>query len=225
MSQNSLGTVPDPTTGATLVALLLAWQDAVHSLHCGAARPSYAQKGTAWLREVSGTEWRLMIYDGTDTDIQIGTLNPVANTWTPTIGGSSILAAMLAPNIVDGSKFVRGATPGHVWTAAGPLTDPGWAAPASSSDRVAKAGDTMTGDLTMSTSGSRKIKASGTTAAVTGLQLSTGADIGGLFVRGVSFSTSGGGVYLSGIASHAIIDGILTVVFNTAGGGTEGGGG
>lgn len=225
MSQNFLGnTITDPTNGATLIGLLLAWQGALHSLHKGADRPSYAQAGTAWLKEVSSSDWRLMIYDGTDTDIQIGIMNPAANTWTPSIASGAITTAMLAAQAVDGTKFARG-TAGHVWTAAGGGTDPGWSPIPSTTDRVAKAGDTMTGDLTMTAGG--KLKASGTTAATTNIVLAGGADLGGLFMRGLSFSSTGSGPAVSGY-SFSFAAGILTIVesrYDPAGGGGGGGGG
>jgi hypothetical protein len=211
MPQNDLGSIPDPTTGASLVTLLKNWRDALHSLHRGAARPSYAVAGTAWLKENSASDWRLMIWDGADTDIQIGVLNPTANTWTPSIANGAIVAAMLAANIVDTTKVARQGTAGQVLTSGGPSVDPSWQTPASATDRVSKAGDTMTGNLVMS--GTSKLRGSGSTAATTGIEISGGADIGGLFVRSVSVSSSGSG---NGVASISVSlsNGVLTITQN-----------
>jgi hypothetical protein len=79
--------------------------------------------------------------------------------------------------------------------------------PGAATDRVAKAGDSMTGDLTM-TSGA-KVKGSGSTAAATGFVVSGGADIGSLFMGALSFSQTGTG-YLDNL-SMSFSSGTLTV--------------
>jgi len=82
MAQHDYGNPQSPFSGAQLNATLRNWRDALHTLHRGASRPTYAQGGMLWVREVSGTQWELKLYDGVD-DILVATINPVANTVAP----------------------------------------------------------------------------------------------------------------------------------------------
>jgi hypothetical protein len=76
MSQFDFATIdPNAKSGTQLAVDLNNWRDALHSGHRGASRPSYAQAGMHWVREVSGEQWDLMFYDGTN-DFIIRSVNP-----------------------------------------------------------------------------------------------------------------------------------------------------
>lgn len=92
MTQSDFGNiVPTTKSGSALANDLNNWRDAVHSGHRGATRPSYVQGGMTWVQEVSGTTWRLYLYDGAQ-DILIGTANPILDTFTPAIPSGSLPA-------------------------------------------------------------------------------------------------------------------------------------
>lgn len=76
MSQFDIGDInPDDTTGTELAdSLLEPWRDALHSMHRGSSRPSYAVGGMLWIDD-SSTPWLLKLYTG-NTDAVIGTVNP-----------------------------------------------------------------------------------------------------------------------------------------------------
>jgi len=91
MSQYDFGTI-DPYTddGVTLADMLNNWRDAVHSWHRGAARPSYAVPGMAWINDTGGpTNWLVMVYLGPS----VGDL--VLFTYDTTTGVITASAAML----------------------------------------------------------------------------------------------------------------------------------
>jgi len=80
------------------------WRDALHSLHKGPTRPPYAAAGMLWLQEIASSEWRLWLFDGAD-DIQVGTVNPTANTFLPAglagyalLAGATFTGAVAVPN-------------------------------------------------------------------------------------------------------------------------------
>lgn len=74
MSQSDFGNLSSPLSGADLVDNNLEpWRDALHSLHSGSSRPSYAVAGMAWI-DNSGTPWELNIFDGTN-DVTIALIN------------------------------------------------------------------------------------------------------------------------------------------------------
>lgn len=83
MTQGNLGAL-DPTTntGTQLATKLETAEAALHSLHKGNARPSYAAAGMLWVKEVSATQWDLMLFDG-DTDMVVAQVNPTTNTVIP----------------------------------------------------------------------------------------------------------------------------------------------
>jgi hypothetical protein len=93
----------------------------------------------------------------------------------------------------------------------------------SATDRVAKTGDTMSGNLIMQTSGSPKIRASGSSADTTGLQIADGRDIGALYVRGVNKVVVNNGSSNIVDINLSITSGILTYTITTASSGTGGG--
>jgi hypothetical protein len=114
MAQHDYGNPVSPFTGTQLNNRLRDWRDALHSLHQGTSRPSYAVAGMLWIRDISSTEWRLHLYDG-DTDILIGTINPTANTFTPAgvtgfapLAGATFTGAVVVPNATaDGHALNR----------------------------------------------------------------------------------------------------------------------
>lgn len=80
MSQFDFGTIdPNTKSGAQLALDLNNFRDALNTLHKGGVRPSYAQPGMMWVREVSTTQWDLMFFDG-DTDFTLRSINPTTNT-------------------------------------------------------------------------------------------------------------------------------------------------
>jgi uncharacterized protein YjbI with pentapeptide repeats len=114
MPQNDYGNPTSPFTGTQLNNRLRDWRDALHSLHRGTSRPTYAVAGMLWLQEISSTEWRLQLYDG-DTDIRLGTINPTANTFTPAgvtgfapLTGATFTGPVIVPNATaDGHALNR----------------------------------------------------------------------------------------------------------------------
>ena len=145
MAQYDYGNPQPPFSGTQLNATLRNWRDALHTLHRGPSRPAYVQGGMLWIREVSSTNWELILYDGAD-DILIATINPSTNTVTP--------AGAATPTDLETRVAKSGDTMG------GPLTLPGAPTAANhaatkayvdsgDATRVAKAGDTMTGFLTL----------------------------------------------------------------------------
>jgi hypothetical protein len=114
MAQNDYGNPTSPFTGTQLNNRLRDWRDALHSLHQGTSRPSYAVAGMLWIRDISSTEWRLHLYDG-DTDILIGTINPATNTFTPAgvtgfapLTGATFTGPVVVPNATaDGHALNR----------------------------------------------------------------------------------------------------------------------
>jgi hypothetical protein len=114
MPQHDYGNPTSPFTGTQLNNRLRDWRDALHSLHRGTSRPTYAVAGMLWLREISSTEWRLHLYDG-DTDILLGTINPTANTFTPAgvtgfapLTGATFTGPVVVPNATaDGHAVNR----------------------------------------------------------------------------------------------------------------------
>ena len=80
MSQYDFGNLESPLSGTALINTHLEpWRNALHSLHSGSSRPSYAQAGTMWLDNTTNP-WILKVFDGSD-DITLGTLNTSTNTF------------------------------------------------------------------------------------------------------------------------------------------------
>lgn len=78
MSQYNFGNLSSPLSGTALVDTHLEpWRDALHTMHSGSARPSYAVAGTMWL-DTTTTPWVVKVFDGAD-DISIGTVNATTN--------------------------------------------------------------------------------------------------------------------------------------------------
>lgn len=80
MSQFDYGTIdPNTKSGPQLALDLNDFRDALNTQHKGNLRPSYAQPGMQWVREVSSTQWDVMFFDG-DTDYVLRSVNPTTNT-------------------------------------------------------------------------------------------------------------------------------------------------
>lgn len=93
MSQYVWKPVPGSWDGPQLRDAMDQQEDAQNTLHRGAARPSYAQAGMAWIKEVSGTLWELNVFDGT-TDVVIANINPSTHAFA--LPNKSVLLATLA---------------------------------------------------------------------------------------------------------------------------------
>lgn len=83
MSQFDIDTPinPNTKTGSSLAEDLSGtnkWRDALHSLHKGSSRPSYAQAGMLWVDDSGGTVWGIYMYDGTN-DILFASFDTVTN--------------------------------------------------------------------------------------------------------------------------------------------------
>ena len=78
MSQYNFGNLSSPLSGTALVDTHLEpWRDALHTMHSGSSRPSYAVAGIMWL-DTTTTPWVVKVFDGAD-DISIGTVNATTN--------------------------------------------------------------------------------------------------------------------------------------------------
>lgn len=104
MSQNDFGTI-NPTTksGTALASDLNSWRTALHSLHSGSSRPSYAVAGQIWL-DTGATPWVIKIFDGSD-DIDIGTVNATSNAFTVTLNNDVVTTAKINNGAVTVAKL------------------------------------------------------------------------------------------------------------------------
>lgn len=79
MSQHDFGNLESPLSGSALINTHLEpWRDALHSLHKGNARPTYAVAGMVWINDTSSSLWVLNVFDGAQ-DIALGAINTVTN--------------------------------------------------------------------------------------------------------------------------------------------------
>lgn len=93
MSQYNFGNLSSPLPGSVFVDTHLEpWRDALHSMHKGPTRPSYAIAGTMWIDDAT-TPWLLKVFNGTANDITLGKIDATTFTFEPTgtakWGGSS----------------------------------------------------------------------------------------------------------------------------------------
>jgi hypothetical protein len=111
MSQYDFGTIDAATkSGTVLAADLNAWRTALHSLHRGASRPSYAIGGMLWGKDVDANTVEIYYYDGTD-DILIGTLDTSNNVFLPIIARAESKSGNFTIGSTDRAKtFVCTAT-------------------------------------------------------------------------------------------------------------------
>ena len=104
MSQLDFGNLSSPLSGTALVDTYLEpWRDALHSLHSGSSRPSYATAGMIWL-DTSTTPWILKQFDGTD-DIALMEVNISTNEVNYT---GNITAATGMQILIDDSVTAAG---------------------------------------------------------------------------------------------------------------------
>lgn len=93
MPQSDLGVIdPNETSGVELASMLTNLNSALRSSHRGSSRPSYAERGTMWLRDTGTANLDLFMFDGVD-DILIGTLNATTNQFV--VSGQNISLAGL----------------------------------------------------------------------------------------------------------------------------------
>lgn len=98
MSQYDFGTInPDLKSGTALAGDLNSWRDALHSMHRGSTRPSYAVQGMAWIDD-SATPWLIKRYTGT-SDVVMGSFNATT--------GESITYNMGRPVVEDPYGFFK----------------------------------------------------------------------------------------------------------------------
>jgi hypothetical protein len=104
MSQYDFGTI-DPSTksGTALASDLNSWRTALHSLHSGTSRPSYAAAGQIWL-DTTSSPWTIKIFDGSD-DIAIGTVDATANSFAVTLNDSAVTTAKINNGAVTVAKL------------------------------------------------------------------------------------------------------------------------
>lgn len=80
MSQIVFDTIdPNTTSGTQLAAILDDFKDAMISTQSGNSRPSEIDAGGKWINFISGTQWEMNLFDGSD-DIVLYTVNPSNNT-------------------------------------------------------------------------------------------------------------------------------------------------
>lgn len=105
MSQFDFGNLSTATTsGTTLGSLLRSWRDALHSMHSGSSRPSYAVAGTVWL-DTSVTPNRVMHFNGTvDTPLYTVAANGALSIPKATVGLGNV------DNTSDAAKPISTAT-------------------------------------------------------------------------------------------------------------------
>jgi hypothetical protein len=104
VSQSDFGNLSSPLPGSTFINTHLEpFRDALHTMHSGTSRPSYAVAGLMWL-DTTTTPWVVKIFDGSD-DIAVGTVNASTNVFTPSLASGSITAALLASNAVETAKI------------------------------------------------------------------------------------------------------------------------
>lgn len=104
MSQYDFGTIDASTkSGTALASDLNSWRTALHSLHSGTSRPSYAVAGTLWI-DTTSSPWTIKIFDGAD-DIAIGTVDATANSFAVTLNDSAVTTAKINNGAVTVAKL------------------------------------------------------------------------------------------------------------------------
>jgi hypothetical protein len=87
MSQYDFGNLESPLSGTTFFNTHLEpWRDALHSMHKGDSRPSYAVAGMMWVDDTT-EPWILKMFNGTANDVTLGTIDPT-NFWFKPSGTS-----------------------------------------------------------------------------------------------------------------------------------------
>lgn len=104
MTQHNIKPIAGTDSGTDLRLNLDSFEDAQNTLHAGAMRPTYAQAGMLWVRQVSGTLWQLNIFDGA-SDIVIASINPSTNVFS--LPNDSVGNAALQANAVNTGSLVN----------------------------------------------------------------------------------------------------------------------
>lgn len=87
MSQYDFGNLESPLSGTAFFNTHLEpWRDALHSMHKGSSRPSYAVAGMMWVDDTT-EPWILKMFNGTANDVTLGTIDPT-NFWFKPFGTS-----------------------------------------------------------------------------------------------------------------------------------------
>lgn len=87
MSQYDFGDLESPLSGTAFFNTHLEpWRDALHSMHKGSSRPSYAVAGMIWVDDTT-SPWLLKMFNGTANDITLGSIDP-SNFWFQPTGTS-----------------------------------------------------------------------------------------------------------------------------------------
>lgn len=96
MSQFDFGNLSSPLHGADFIDNNLEpWRDALHTLHSGIERPTYAVPGLMWL-DISESPWVLKVFQGSE-DIVVGFFDSGAGTFTPAGAAVAVTASDQQP--------------------------------------------------------------------------------------------------------------------------------
>lgn len=83
MTQAHIGTTTSPLSGTNFLDNILPpAMAAILSSHAGPSRPAYASASMLWVNN-STDPWILNMFDGTSTDIALGTISPASGKFTP----------------------------------------------------------------------------------------------------------------------------------------------
>ena len=92
MSQHDFGSInPDLKSGSALASDLNSWRDALHSMHRGNTRPTYAVPGMLWIDDTA-TPWLVKMYSGT-ADTTVATYNATTGVFTGVANGLASLGS------------------------------------------------------------------------------------------------------------------------------------
>lgn len=129
MSQSDFGNLVSPLGGADFIDNKLEpWRDAVHTMHSGVSRPSYAVPGLMWL-DNSVTPWIVKVFMGSD-DIIMGYLDPTSLSFTTSTQSLNNYVATTDPTTGDdlgdgyrvGSQWINQST-GFIFICIDPTTN------------------------------------------------------------------------------------------------------
>lgn len=194
MSQFDFGNLSSPLPGRVLVdEKLEPWRDALHSLHKGDVRPSYAVQGLMWIDD-SVNPWVLKIFDGAD-DVVVGNIDPSSNKFLGILNPEAITGQTAADPELD-DQFVFSDT-----------SDTGTLKKSTLQKIYDKVIATLFGGSTVTPTGTELLAVSDGTN-VTAQSIADLASGGGLNIVPQVFSTSVESYYIGSYAFlHKIIDG------------------
>lgn len=112
MSQFDFGNLISPLPGADFIDNKLEpWRDALHSMHMGPSRPSYAIPGLMWV-DNSGSTWVLKMFQGS-SDIVLGAVNQTTLEFTTS--SQLFYNTFASTNPTPGDDELDGFRPGSIW--------------------------------------------------------------------------------------------------------------